>query len=102
MTDAQPTALLAALALLTARDYPEIGVPALLACDGGETESVDADPDRLATELAALVTLLAVARPTLEIADIGQLMEHCADCYFFDLVSSPFSTNTALHPLPQR
>lgn len=102
MTDGAPAALLAALAALAARDYPEIGVPTLLVCDGDGTQAISVDLDKLAAELAALARVLATARPTFGVADIGQLMEHHADCYFFDLVSPRFSTNTALHPLPQR
>ena len=71
-------------------------------CAAGSTEpnAVPAVSDELATRLTALSTTLLAARSSLNIDDVGQLLELLADRHFLEGSPTPFSKIATLHPPP--
>lgn len=97
--------LLAEMAALAARDYPEIGVPALLIGEdltAAGDASIGTPRDRaMAATLARMAETLASRGVDLGADDIVQLMELLADRHFLPAVPS-FSRADHLHPPPAR
>lgn len=105
-TEAAVDSLLAEMARLSERDYPEIGVPMVLVTEdltsapGGRPLHDDGLSGLLARALSDCADMLRARKPDLAAEDLAGLIEVLADRCILGLEGPAFSRRADLHPSP--